>query len=132
VTRAKRKSGRAKFYLGGAVIIVAVAWLILSSIGSSSAYYVTVGELMTGSTPNRVVRAAGDVVSQTIDWDPQQMVLRFEIADETGTMPVLYKGPRPDLLEDGAHAVVEGRYGSSGIFEATAVLLKCPSKYVEE
>jgi cytochrome c-type biogenesis protein CcmE len=35
-------------------------------------------------------------------------------------------------LEDGAQAVVEGKYTSGGVFEATSLLLKCPSKYAEE
>jgi len=79
-----------------------------------------------------MVRVTGLVVGQTIDWDPQQMILRFDIADDSGSLPVLYKGVRPDMLRDGVQAVVEGKYTASGVFEATSVLLKCPSKYAEE
>ncbi|HIP95627.1 MAG TPA: cytochrome c maturation protein CcmE, partial [Anaerolineae bacterium] len=57
---------------------------------------------------------------------------RFDIADDSGSLPVLYKGVRPDMLRDGVQAVVEGKYTASGVFEATSVLLKCPSKYAEE
>ena len=127
-----RKGSRAKFILGGAIIVAVVAWLIYSSLGSSSAYYVTVKELVAAGTPNRIVRVTGLVVGQTIQWDPRQMVLRFEIEDESGRLPVLYKGPRPDMLQDGTPAVVEGNYRVDRVFEATSVLLKCPSKYVEE
>ena len=128
----KRASSRVKFIIGGAIIVVVVAWLILSNLDSSTAYYLTVDEVVTGGPSARIVRATGLVIGQTIDWDPQQMTLQFEIADESGTLPVLYKGPRPDLLEDGTQAVVEGKYQASGVFEATSVLLKCPSKYTEE
>ena len=87
---------------------------------------------MTTGPSDRMVRVTGLVVGQTIDWDPQQMILRFDITDDSGSLPVLYKGVRPDMLGDGVQAVVEGKYTASGIFEATSVLLKCPSKYTEE
>jgi len=121
-----------KFIIGGAIILLVVGWLIYSNIEGSTAYYLTVGELMAGGPSDRMVRVSGLVVGQTIDWDPQEMTLRFEIADESGSLPVLYEGIRPDMLQDGAQAVVEGKHTPSGLFEATAVLLKCPSKYAEE
>lgn len=128
----KRAGGRMRLIVGGAIILLVMGWLIYSNIEGSTAYYLTVGELMAGGPSDRMVRVSGLVVGQTIDWDPQGMTLRFEIADESGSLPVLYKGIRPDMLQDGTQAVVEGRYATSGVFEATAVVLKCPSKYVEE
>lgn len=130
--RGKRTSGRMKFIIGGAIIVVVIAWLIYSNIGSSSTYYLTVEQLMAEGPSSRLVRGTGFVVGESIEWDAQRMILRFDIVDETGSLPVLYKGPRPDMLEDGTQAVVEGRYTADGVFEATSVLLKCPSKYVEE
>ena len=129
--RARRTSGRRRFIIGGVIIIVVVAWLVYSSIGSSTAHYVTVQELLAAEPLDRIVRATGLVVGQTISWDPIEMILQFEIADEGGSLPVLYQGPRPDMLKDGAEAVVEGRYTNSGVFEASSIILKCPSKYVE-
>lgn len=128
----KSAGGRMKIIIGGAIILVVVGWLIYSNIQGSTAYYLAVGELMAGGPSDRMVRVSGFVVGQTIDWDPQGMTLRFEIADESGSLPVLYKSIRPDMLQDGTQAVVEGRYATSGVFEATALFLKCPSKYVEE
>ena len=129
---AMRPSSRMKYIVGGAIIIGVVAWLIYTGIGSSTAYYMTVQELLAGEAPDRIVRAAGLVVGQTISWDSRQMLLQFDIADEGGSLPVVYHGPRPDMLRDGAEAVVEGRYARAGVFEATSIILKCPSKYVEE
>jgi cytochrome c-type biogenesis protein CcmE len=126
-----RAPARIKFFIGGAIIVVVVAWLVYSSIGSSTAFYMTVQELLAGEPPDRIVRAAGLVVGQTISWDAREMMLQFEIADGGVSLPVRYHGPRPDMLRDGAEAVVEGRYTRGGIFEATSIILKCPSKYVE-
>lgn len=130
--RRKRAGGRMRLIVSGAIILLVLTWLIYSNMEGSTAYYLTAGELMAGGPSDRLVRVSGLVVGQTIDWDPQEMTLRFEIADESGSLPVLYNGIRPDMLQDGTQAVVEGRYTTSGVFEATAVLLKCPSKYVEE
>jgi cytochrome c-type biogenesis protein CcmE len=121
-----------RFVIGGAIILLVTGWLVYTNIEGSTAYYLTVEELVAGGPSDRMVRVSGFVVGETIDWDPQGMTLRFEITDESGRLPVVYEGVRPDMLQDGAQAVVEGRYTTSGVFEATAVLLKCPSKYVEE
>jgi cytochrome c-type biogenesis protein CcmE len=125
-------SGRLKFLVGGAIILLVVGWLVLSNIQEASAHYVTVEELLAQGSSDRMVRVSGLVVGDTIAWDPQQLVLRFEIADEGGSLPVVYKGVRPDMFRDGAQAVVEGKYSSNGVFEASTLLLKCPSKYAEE
>jgi cytochrome c-type biogenesis protein CcmE len=120
------------FLIGGAIILVVIGWLIFSNVQGSTAYYLTVEELKTVGPSDRMVRVSGLVVGETIDWDPQQMTLRFEIADEGGSLPVIFKGVRPDMFQDGAQAVVEGKHTTKGVFEATSLLLKCPSKYLEE
>jgi cytochrome c-type biogenesis protein CcmE len=124
--------GRLKFVIGGAIILVALGWLIFSNIEGASARYLTVDELLAEGPSDRMVRVSGIVAGESIDWNPQQLILRFEIADEGGSLAVMYEGVRPDMFRDGAQAVVEGKYTSNGVFEASTLLLKCPSKYVEE
>jgi cytochrome c-type biogenesis protein CcmE len=38
----------------------------------------------------------------------------------------------PDLLRHEAQAIVTGRVGADGVFEADELLLKCPTRYEEE
>lgn len=109
-----------------------VGWLLYSNIERASSPYLTVAQLLAGEPSDRIVRAMGVVVPESIDWDPQQMLLQFVIADEGGSLLVHHNGVRPDLLEDGSQAVVEGRYQTNGVFEATSIFLKCPSKYAEK
>jgi cytochrome c-type biogenesis protein CcmE len=122
---------RSKFIFGGAIIVLAVGYLIVSSIGGSTAYYLTVEEVKAKGFSDRTVRVAGTVVGETIEWSAQELMLRFRIADASGSLAVIYNGPRPDMLRDGAEAIVEGTYGEGGFFEANNLLLKCPSKYEE-
>ncbi len=123
---------RLPYIAGGAVIIIVVGWLLYTSIESATAPYLTVTELLAEGSSDRIVRATGTVVGETIDWDVAELLLRFDLTYEGGSISVNYHGARPDLLEDGIEAVVEGRYQGESRFEADAILLKCPSKYEEE
>ncbi|NLE77259.1 MAG: cytochrome c maturation protein CcmE [Chloroflexi bacterium] len=122
-----------KLLIGGLAIVAAIIYLVVSSIGDGAAYYLTVGELkaQAGEIADRNVRVSGFVVGESIHYDAPTLQLRFEIADDTGVLPVSYKGVLPDMLQDEAEAVVEGQYSLDGQFEATKLLLKCPSKYEE-
>ena len=122
---------RSKFIIGGAIIVLAVGYLIVSSIGGSTAYYLTVEEVKAQGPSERPVRVAGAVVEESIEWNAQELLLRFNIADDSGDLAVTYNGPRPDMLRHGAEVVVEGKYIEKGFFEASNLLLKCPSKYEE-
>jgi cytochrome c-type biogenesis protein CcmE len=126
----RRASRRLRFVVGGAIIVAVIAWLVLSNVLGSTTPYLEVTEVKAAGPSERLVRAVG--VARAIEWDPQAMLLRFEIADDEEMLAVEYEGVRPDLLVDGTRTVVEGRYSTSGIFQATKVLLKCPSKYEEE
>lgn len=120
-----------KFIVGGIVIVAVIAYLIVSSIGGSTAYYLTVAELQ-GKGPAAVgqkVRVSGIVDGSTIQYDAQNLILQFDIVDNSGRLPVIYHGPRPDMFQDQAEAVVEGKLNTNGVFEASNLLLKCPSKY---
>ena len=119
-----------RFIVGGAIIVAVIAWLVLSNVLGSTTPYLEVTELKAAGPSERLVRAVG--VARAIEWDPQAMLLRLELADDEEHLMVEYKGVRPDLLVDGARAVVEGQYTANGIFRATKVLLKCPSKYEEQ
>ena len=122
---------RSKFIIGGAIIVLALGYLIVSSIGGSTAYYLTVEEVKAQGPLERTVRVAGTVMGETIEWNAQELMLKFKIADDSGSLAVVYSGPRPDMLRDDAEAVVEGRYIEGESFEANNLLLKCPSKYEE-
>ena len=58
-----------KFIIGGFIVVVAIGWLIFSSIGGSSSYYLTVAELRAEGPSERVRRVSGTIVGESIDWD---------------------------------------------------------------
>lgn len=130
--RTTGKTQKLKFIAGGLIIVAAVAYLIFTSTQSFSSYFLTVGELQARGPEfyNQSVRVSGLVVPDSLNWNAADMLLRFDIADENGNrLHVVFKGPRPDQMQGQTQAVVEGRYLESGEFQASDLLMKCPSRY---
>jgi cytochrome c-type biogenesis protein CcmE len=132
VTHPRSSAGgpRLKIFIAISLVTLAVGYLVFSSVRTSSAYYMTITELKAAgpAVENKKIRVAGTVVGESIVWDARALSLNFELTDPGGTVPVSYRGARPDMFQGGADAVVEGRY-SQQKFVANNLLLKCPSKY---
>ncbi len=154
--RVKTSGGKAKFMIGGLLIVAAVVYLIVSNLQNSGQYFMTVQELQAkgSAVAGRDVRVSGAVMGDTIQYDPKTLTLRFTVAHTPGdqkevdkagglaavlhqavidpTTPklqVVYKGVKPDLLRNEAQAIMTGKLGSDGVFYAQELLLKCPTKY---
>lgn len=124
-------SRRWRLLLGGAAVVLAIAYLILSSTHGATVYALTIHELKSRGQAayDQGVRVGGTVDGQSIRWDDERMLLNFSLVDGADSLPVHYQGSQPDMFRDGAEALVEGRLLSTGVFEAKKLLLKCPSKY---
>jgi len=123
-----------KFILGGVVIVAALAWLGFVGFQESKAYYITVDEFaaMKGDTGGKTFKLAGDVVTGSVNRSKPQM--EFVISSRDNQIKVLYVGTAiiPDTFKDGSKALVEGKPGPDGIFQATHIEAKCASKYESE
>ena len=149
---------RNKFFIGGALILAAVVYLIASSTQASAEYFMTVDELNAegASAINKSVRLSGAVLGDTIQYDASTLTLTFEVAHVPGDnaeieaqgglavvlhqavidpsrsrVTVVYEGVMPDLLRNEAQAIMTGKLGDEGVFHAEELLLKCPTKYEE-
>jgi len=151
-------SNRMKFIVGGALIVAAVVYLIVSSTQASAQYFLTIDEVVAKGEEvlERDLRISGAVVGDTIEYDRESLTLTFVVAHVSGNndeleaegglakalheavsdpsrsrVPVIYEGPMPDLLQHEAQAIMTGRLGEDGKFYADELLLKCPTKYEE-
>jgi cytochrome c-type biogenesis protein CcmE len=151
-------AGRAKFFIGGFLVLAAVVYLIVTSTQASAEYFLTVDELRAEgqNAVGKSLRISGAVIGETIQYDPNTLTLTFEVAhvpgdnaeieaqgglaqvlheaviDPTRTrLFVSYIGAKPDLLQNEAQAIMTGHLGEDGIFYADELLLKCPTKYEE-
>ncbi len=148
--------GRAKFIVGGFLILAAVIYLIFSSTKANAEYFLTVDEVhaKSDSMVGRSLRISGAVIGSTIQFNPETNDLSFEIANVPGDnatiaaqgglakvlhdavvdparnhLAITYSGPKPDLMRDEAQAIITGHLGEDGVFQADELLLKCPTKY---
>jgi cytochrome c-type biogenesis protein CcmE len=128
-----RANKKTKFVVGGVVIVLAIVYLIYTGIQSTSAYFFTVDELLARSDMvGRTVRVSGWVDPNTIDYNNKDLILAFEIFSEDGArVPIVFNGPKPDQMREGAEAIVEGKFDGTK-FTAQTLLLKCPSRYEGE
>lgn len=127
------KAKQTKFLIGGLVVVLAIAYLVASSLGGATQYYLTVAELEAQGPSDRIVRINGLVDGDSIQYDARAVTLRFDLVDDSGRLPVVHYDVMPDMLRHGADTVVEGKYRPDGVFEVNpnGLLLKCPSKYEE-
>lgn len=121
---------RKRYFIGGGILLVAVIYLLYLSFGSSVSYYVTVSEFFDRGTElyNTNIRVAGKI-SAPVNWDAEDLDLAFTITEGGDDMAVVYRGAKPAGFKEGTDILVEGKYQPDGIFQASQLILKCPSKY---
>ncbi len=123
-----------KFIVGGIVVAAVIGLLIATSFSGSTSDYLTVAEVKAlGPEQSRNSRVSGAIVPDSVDWNTRELLLTFEVEDETGQLTIVYQGPQPDMLVDAVEAVAIGKYDpATQVFEAEELLMKCPSKYEEK
>jgi cytochrome c-type biogenesis protein CcmE len=126
---------RKQVVIAALIVASALGYLIVTGMRDTMMFYYTVSEVTAQlDTLSEVpLRVAGKVVAGTIQVSESNHLDRQFVIQEGGTeIPVTYHGITPDTLVDGADAVVEGELGADGVFHATFVMAKCPSKYAAE
>jgi len=152
----KKGGVRPKFIVGGLIIVAAIIYLIVTSTQNTAQYFLTVQELKDQGAAGigKNVRVSGSVVPETINYDAQNLVLHFTVANvpadqkeidaqgglaavlhaavidpNTARMEIVYNGVMPDLMKGEAQAIMDGRVDENGIFHADTLLMKCPTRY---
>ena len=127
-------SSTMKFLAGGIVVAVVIGVLIATSFSGSTSDYMTVAEVKAlGADQTRDSRVLGEIVPNSVNYNTSELLLTFQIMDNTGTLPISYHGPQPDMLVDAVEAVAIGKYDPAAqVFAAEELLMKCPSKYEEK
>ena len=124
---------RAKFALGGALIVVTLFGLVgwaMSRPGSTS-FYMTVAEVQAAG-PTRgtaEVKVNGKVVPGTVHKDG--LTTSFAITDGNRQIDVSTQSTLPDAFysdTDQIEVVAQGRFDGQ-LFTASNVFAKCPSKF---
>ncbi len=150
--RSRRSGIQWKFIVGGMILFGAIAYLVISQSVFSAQYFITVKDLLANPQyVGKTVRISGAVVGDTIKYDSQKLIIDFSIANipanadnqvdaiyqaandaKAVRLPVHIENQvKPDLLKHEAQAILTGKLGSDGVFQASELLLKCPSRFQE-
>jgi len=120
--------GQKRVLIGALAVIGAIGYLVYAGIKETSVYFLTVSEATTAA-PNQDLRIGGKVEAGSIKRDADALGALFVLTDETSKIPIKYKGTLPDMFQEDAEVVVQGKFDSSGLFKAHTLLTSCPSRY---
>ena len=120
-----------RFLIGGFIILAALSYMIYGGMQEAIVYFVTPSELKANerSSADKFLRMGGMVVKGSLNKNLNTLTYRFDLTDGTATFPVFFKGVPPDLFTEGKGAVVEGRIGTDGVFQATTIMAKHAEDY---
>jgi cytochrome c-type biogenesis protein CcmE len=148
-----QRSERLKFLIGGLLILTAVIALVFSGMLTGTRFFISVEELLADpAMAGQSVRITGAVIGPTINIDtsdPSNTIIEFTVAhvatnpsnladalnvsanDPGATQLKVYVSgqPKPELLQHEAQAILTGTLGEDGVFYASAMQFKCPSRF---
>ncbi len=146
------RGGRLKFLIGGALILAAVGYLVASGTMAGARYFITIDELEANPAyVGQTVRISGAVLGDSIVYDSENLIIEFTVSHipaefenlatalhESVNNPALARlnvrvenQVKPDLLQHEAQAILTGQLDANGVFHASELLLKCPSRFEE-
>lgn len=118
-----------------AVAILALGLAIVASSMSAAFFQLSIEETIASLDRyrDREVKVVGIVVPGSVAKGFGPFEVSFSIQDGVGrTLPCQYTGTLPDPFAEGREVILQGTLRSGPRLEVSKVIVKCPSKYVEE
>ena len=113
----------------GVVALGAATALVLAAFNKNLVFFFTPSQIAAHEAPvGRTFRIGGMVVPGSVK--REGVAVRFVVSDTAKTIPVVYRGPLPDLFREGKGVVAQGQLGADGVFTAREVLAKHDENYM--
>lgn len=118
-----------RYVIGGAIVAVFLVIGGLSFLNSSVEY----ATLSKAEQSGKKVQVTGKwVQDMNTHYDTENNTFMFYMRDDEDRIAkVVLNGPKPNNFDIATSVVTKGRY-EDGVFHASEVLTKCPSKYEGE
>jgi cytochrome c-type biogenesis protein CcmE len=114
--------------LGVLALGVATA-LVLAAFQKNLVFFFTPSQVAANEAPQgKTFRIGGMVVVGSVRREGVEV--SFAVTDTAKTIPVVYRGPLPDLFREGKGVVAQGQLGDDGVFRAREVLAKHDENYM--
>jgi cytochrome c-type biogenesis protein CcmE len=113
----------------GVVALAIAAALVLTAFEKNLVFFFTPSQVAANEAPvGKTFRIGGMVVMGSVKRDGVDV--SFTVTDTAKTIPVVYRGPLPDLFREGKGVVAQGTLGGDGVFHAREVLAKHDENYM--
>ena len=114
---------------GGLAALGVAAALVLTAFQENLVFFFTPSQVAAREAPTgRTFRIGGMVEKGSVKREGVEV--RFVVTDTAKTIPVVYRGPLPDLFREGKGVVAQGTIGADGVFQAREVLAKHDENYM--
>lgn len=121
-----------KIHILGLIIIAAAIGIIMTQSKDYSTYADFSTAMENADNEYHIVGRLNKSKPQNYDPIKNANLFEFYMVDDKGAeSKVIYKGTKPDGFDQTEKIVVAGKYNNDH-FQATQILMKCPSKYVDE
>jgi cytochrome c-type biogenesis protein CcmE len=125
-----------KIGITAAVLVLAFAGLLWSTLREGTEYYKHVDEVMSNPAEwqGKQLQLHGHVVANSILVKPDTLEYKFKVQNNGQVVDAQYKGVVPDTFKDRpgeeAEVVLKGKLTSQGFHvDSNGIMAKCPSKY---
>jgi cytochrome c-type biogenesis protein CcmE len=113
----------------GLVALAAATALVLTAFEQNLVFFFTPSQVAANEAPQgRTFRIGGMVLDGSVKREGVEV--RFVVTDTAKHLPVVYRGPLPDLFREGKGVVAQGQLGPDGVFRAREVLAKHDENYM--
>ena len=114
--------------LGVVALGIATA-LVLMAFEKNLVFFFTPSQVAANEAPQgKIFRIGGMVLEGSVK--RVGVEVQFVVTDTAKNLPVVYRGPLPDLFREGKGVVAQGQLGPDGIFRAREVLAKHDENYM--
>ena len=125
----KPRTKRLIAILGGLTVLGIATALVLRAFDENLVFFFTPTQVAANAAPKgRLFRIGGMVEKGSLKRDGVEV--RFVVTDTARTIPVVYRGPLPDLFREGKGVVAQGVLNADGVFQAREVLAKHDENYM--
>ena len=113
-----------------ALVVIAVCMAVtMWAFTNAVAHHMTIAQAM--AKPGETVQVPGIIDKKTVGFDTVRGQLRFDVVDptdKTTRMTIVYSQPKPENFDTADKVEAVGVF-QDGVFKASNLLVKCPSKY---
>jgi cytochrome c-type biogenesis protein CcmE len=105
--------------------------LALQAFEENLLFFYSPTQVLAGEPPEgRKFRLGGLVAVGSLQREPGELAVQFDVTDNQNIMTVTYEGVLPDLFREGQGVIAHGRLTPDGSFVAEEVLAKHDENYM--